>query len=90
MPAQASTKRKYVLAGRGRLCQEVQTKVYPGCPNPTDQTSNFHLHFKCSVRTNSMNQPSLLLGESVRGDQANAVTLVPMWNEANLLADVAL
>lgn len=37
-----------------------------------------------------MSQPSLLLGESVRGDQANAVTLVPMWNEASLLADVVL
>lgn len=37
-----------------------------------------------------MNQASLLLGESVRGDQANAVTLIPRWNEANLFADVAI
>ena len=89
VPTQASTKRKYVLAGRGRLCQHVQTEVYPSCRNPTSHNISFHLNSECDVRTNSMSQASLLLGESVRGDQANAVTLVPMWNEANLLADVA-
>ena len=39
VPTQPSAERKYVLAGRGRLCQEMQTKVYPSCRNPISQTS---------------------------------------------------